>query len=155
VNIYIYGSVSFNNEIHKVLDHGNIRFKIDDGEVREVVSLNTLKDLIKEDPHEIFLIDENKIIEDDFISKYFKFLLPKDGIKQSFLDKYGIGDISLRTKQDLVTYIDKRLEATIKKPHVADVKTIEDIFDAFEDDDSKLESKVKKAKNLADDDSES
>ena len=75
MNIFIYGSVSFNNEMHKVLDHGNIRFKIDDGEIREVVSLNSLKNLIKDDPHEIFLIDENKIIEDDFVSKYLKFLL--------------------------------------------------------------------------------
>jgi len=134
VNIFIYGSVSFNNEMHKVLDHGNIRFKIDDGEIREVVSLNSLKNLIKDDPHEIFLIDENKIIEDDFVSKYLKFLLPKDGIKQSFLDKYGIGDISLRSASDLVNYIDKRLESTAKKPIASDIRTIEDMFDVFDDD---------------------
>jgi len=139
VNIYIYGNVSFKNEIHKVLDHGNVRFKIDEGEVREVVSLNSLKNLIKEDPHEIFLIDENKIIEDDFISKYLKFLLPKDGVEQNFLDKYGVGDISLRTKQDLVNYIDKRLEAVVKKPNAADVTSIEDIFEAFDD----IESEVR------------
>jgi len=132
VNIYIYGSTAFTNEIHKVLDHGNIRFKIEDGNIINVKALSSLKKLIKEDAHQIFLIDENKIIEDDFISKYFKFLIPKDGIKKRFLDTHGVGDISQRTYQDLIIYIEKRLETAVKKPKATQINTVEDIFDAFE-----------------------
>ena len=136
VNIYIYGSTTFNNEIHKILDHGNIRFKIEDGDVIDVTTLKYLKDLIIEDPYQIFLIDENKIIEDDFISKYLKFLVPKDGIEKSFLDHHGIGDISQRTYSDLLIYIEKRLETAIKRPKASDINSMEDIFEAFEDDEN-------------------
>ena len=136
MNIYIYGSTAFNNEIHKILDHGNIRFKIEDGDVIDVTTLKYLKDLIIEDPYQIFLIDENKIIEDDFISKYLKFLVPKDGIEKSFLDHHGIGDISQRTYSDLLIYIEKRLETAIKRPKASDINSMEDIFEAFEDDEN-------------------
>ena len=95
MNIFIYGGNTFRNEIHKILDHGNIRFKIEDGEVIDIVPLRTLIEKIEEDPSQIFIIDQNKIIEDDFIKKYLKFLVPKDGIEKSFLDEFGIGDISI------------------------------------------------------------
>jgi hypothetical protein len=136
VNIYIYGSNAFNNEIHKILDHGNIRFKIDDGEVVEVTNLTYLKELIMEDPYQVYLIDGSKIISDDFISKYLKFLIPKDGIYKHFLDEYGIGDISHRTYSDLLIYIEKRLETIIKKPKATEINSVEDIFDAFEYDEN-------------------
>ena len=143
MNIYIYGSTTFNNEIHKVLDHGNIRFKIDDGEVTDVTNLQYLKELILEDPYQIFLIDENKIIDEDIISKYFKFLLPKDGIEKSFLDHHGIGDISFRKYSDLIIYIEKRLETALKKPKATEINSVEDIFDAFEyDEDKEIKEKV-------------
>jgi len=136
VNIYIYGSTNFNNEIHKILDRGNIRFKIEDGEITDISTLQELKNLILEDPYQIFLIDENKIIEDDFISKYLKFLVPKDGIEKSFLDHHGIGDISSRTYNDLTIYIEKRLETALKKPKAAEISSVDEIFDAFEYEDN-------------------
>ena len=143
MNIYIYGSTTFNNEIHKVLDHGNIRFKIDDGEVTDVTNLQYLKELKLEDPYQIFLIDENKIIDEDIVSKYFKFLLPKDGIEKSFLDHHGIGDISFRKYSDLIIYIEKRLETALKKPKATEINSVEDIFDAFEyDEDKEIKEKV-------------
>jgi hypothetical protein len=143
VNIYIYGSTTFNNQVHKVLDHGNIRFKIEDGEVIDVTNLQYLKELILEDPYQIFLIDENKIIEEDVVSKYFKFLLPKDGIEKSFLDHHGIGDISFRKYSDLIIYIEKRLETALKKPKATEINSVEDIFDAFEyDEDKEIKEKV-------------
>jgi len=135
VNIYIYGGTHFSNEIHKILDHGNIRFKIEDGEVIEIATLQNLKDLILEDPYQIFLIDENKIIEEDFISKYLKFLVPKDGIDKSFLDHHGIGDVSTRTYQDLIIYIEKRLETAIKKPKALEINSVDEIFEAFDSED--------------------
>ena len=141
MNIYIYGSTAFNNEIHKILDHGNIRFKIDDGDIIEVTTLQYLKELIKEDPYQFFLIDENKIIEDDFISKYLKFLVPKDGVEKSFLDNYGIGDISQRNYSDLLIYIEKRIETSIKKPKATEINSVEDIFDAFEYDETQINEK--------------
>ena len=133
LNIYIYGHTSFINEIHKVLDHGNIRFKIGEGEVIEIISLNQIKELILEDPHQIYLIDQNKIIEDDFISKYLKFLVPKDGITKSFLDHNGIGDISMRSYTDLTLYLEKRLETAMQKPNASDIKSVDEIFEAFDD----------------------
>jgi len=142
VNIYIYGSTAFTNEIHKILDHGNIRFKIEDGDVIEVATLQRLKELIIEDPYQFFLIDENKIIEDDFISEYLKFLIPKDGIAKSFLDNYGIGDISQRNYSDLLIYIEKRIETSVKKPKATEINTVEDIFDAFEYDETQINEKV-------------
>jgi len=140
VNIYIYGNTAFNNEIHKILDRGNIRFKIDEGEVIEVTNLPYLKELIQEDPYQIFIIDENKIIEDNFISKYLKFLIPKDAIDKKFLDQNGIGDISQRTYTDLLIYIEKRLETSVKKPKATEINSVEDIFEAFEDDNNLQES---------------
>lgn len=133
VNIYIYGDGTFSNEIHKILDHGNIRFKINDGEITEVTNLKYLKELILENPYEIFLIDENKIIEDDFITKYLKFLLPKDGIDKNFLDNNGIGDISTRTYDDLLIYLEKRLEASLKKPKATEINSVDELLDMFDD----------------------
>jgi len=133
VDIYIYGNSSFNNTIHKVLDRGNIRFKIDDGEINEIATLKHLKELIEKDPYQIFIIDENLIIQDDFISKYFKFLIPKNGIKKTYLDQHGIGDISHRKYTDLLIYIEKRLETAIKKPKAHSINSVEDIFEAFDD----------------------
>jgi len=132
LNIYVYGDTSFRNEIHKILDHGNIRFKINDGEVVDVSTLFSLEELIEEDASQIFLIDQKKIIDDDVIAKYFKFLVPKDAISKAFLEEHGIGDISLRTYSDLITYIEKRLE------HIENIKPkaheITDIDEMLEDD---------------------
>ena len=133
MNIYIYGGTTFSNEIHKVLDHGNIRFKIEDGEVMDITTLPHLKELILEDPHQIFLIDQNKIIEEDFIKKFLKFLLPKDGIDKRFLDLHGIGDISARTYDDLSIYLIKRLESAMKKPKASEINSMNELFDAFDD----------------------
>jgi hypothetical protein len=141
MNIYIYGGKAFTNEIHKILDRSNIRLKIDDGVIRDVETLEQIKQLIKDEPYEIYLIDENRIIEDDFVSKYFKFLLPKNGIKKTFLDKYGIGDIGLRTYDDLLIYIQKRLETAPRKPKATQITTLEDMFEAFEFDEEEEQNK--------------
>ena|GEM_PF-2373543 len=135
MNIHIYGSDTFKHKIHTVLDHGNIRFKIDDGKVITIYNLSDLKNFIKEDPHQIYLIDQDKIIEDDFITKYLKFLIPKDGIEKKFLDQYGVGDISFRGYDDLIVYLEKRLESSTKiRPKAHEITSIDDMFDVFEDD---------------------
>ena len=133
MNIFIYGDNSFINEMNRMLEHGNIKFKLEDGVVEKVKSLEQLKHKIKSDPFDIFLIDESKIIKEDFVSKYLKFLLPKDGIKEDFLEKHGIGDVTLRDKKDLSYYITKRLESSQKKPNPQEITTVEEIFEAFEE----------------------
>jgi len=130
LNIYIYGELSFKMEIHKILDHGNIRFKIGDGEVIDVEYLYDLEELIEEDPTQIFIIDQNKIIEDSVMTKLFKFLIPKDGITQKYLDHYGMGDVSIRTYKDLMIHIEKRLEfIENSKPKAHEITSIEDMLE--------------------------
>ena len=130
LNIYIYGDESFKKRIHTILDHGNVKFKID-GEVKNINNLKQLKSLIKQTPQDIILIDQSKIIVDQFITKkIFKFLIPKDGIEKTYLDKYGIGDISLRNYDDLIIYIEKRLEAIENaKPKAHEITTIDEMLE--------------------------
>ncbi len=130
MNIYIYGELSFKMEIHKILDHGNIRFKIGDGEVIDVEYLYDLEELIEEDPTQIFIIDQNKIIEDTLSTKIFKFLVPKDGITQKYLDHHGMGDVSIRTYKDLIIHIEKRLESIENaKPKAHEITSIDDMLE--------------------------
>lgn len=130
MNIYIYGSNVFKGKIHSVLDHGNVRFKIDNGHIVTVSSLVKLKSLIQDEPDQIFLIDQNKVIENDLLTKYLKFLVPKDGIKKEFLDEHGIGDISIRDYSDLIIYIEKRLEAIeAAKPKAHEITTIDEMLE--------------------------
>jgi len=130
LNIYIYGELSFKIEIHKILDHGNIRFKIGEGEVVDVEYLYALEELIEEDPTQIFLIDQNKIIEDNVVNKLFKFLVPKDGIHKRYLDHHGIGDVSIRDYKDLIIHIEKRLESIEnKKPKAHEITSIDEMLE--------------------------
>jgi hypothetical protein len=114
VNIYIYGNKKFRDKIYRTLEHGNIKFKIGDGVVEEVQSAEKMKELIEEDPQQVYLIDQNKIIYDDFLSRKLKFLQPKEGISQKFLDEYGMGDVTDKEASDLVFYIEKRIRAMEK-----------------------------------------
>jgi len=130
LNIYIYGELSFKMEIHRILDHGNLRFKIEDGEVIDVEYLYNLEELIEEDPTQIFIIDQNKIIEDTLITKFLKFLVPNDGIKQKYLDNHGLGDISIRTYKDLMIHIIKRLESIENaKPKADEITSIDEMIE--------------------------
>ncbi len=129
MNTYIYGNELFTGKIHTILDQINIKFKID-GEVKNIDNIDKLKELIKNDPTDIFLIDQDKIIVENFSTKLLKFLVPKDGIKKTFLDKYGIGDISIRDYDDLGIYINKRLEAIENaKPKAHEITSIDDILE--------------------------
>jgi hypothetical protein len=139
LNIYIYGNTSFKMNIHKILDRGNIRFKIEDGTIEDIEYLYHLEELIEKDPSQIFIIDQNKVIEKDIWSKIFKFLIPRDGISKHYLDHHGVGDISIRTYEDLVIYIEKRLEAIeearLKAHEISYIDQMleEDTLDALQD----------------------
>lgn len=107
MTIYIYGSKSFKNNIHDVLEHANMKFKLsEDDSITELMSLDELKDAIEEDPTNIFLIDDEKIIRKGAL----KFLKPKDGIEEEYLKIHGIGDLSVDDISDIATHIVKKLK---------------------------------------------
>lgn len=145
MNIYVYGDKTFKMNIHKILDRGNIRFKIEDGTIEDIEYLYHLEELIEKDPSQIFIIDQNKVIENNISSKLFKFLVPKDGISKHFLDHHGIGDVSIRTYEDLIIYIEKRLEAIENakpKPHeitLIDQMLEDDTLDALRESSLEIE----------------
>ena len=63
MNIYIYGNQRFKKEIYKILDSSQIK-KIDNNVIiKEISNLNDLKETIKAQPKDIYLIDDEKIIK--------------------------------------------------------------------------------------------
>ncbi len=135
MNIYIYGSKKFREKTYRTLEHGNIKFKIGDGRVEEVESLEKIKELIEEDPEQIYLIDQNKIIYDDFLSRKLKFLQPKEGISQKFLDEHGMGDVTDKVPNDLVFYIERRIKSMEKlrpKVKAEDITSIDEMLGHYD-----------------------
>lgn len=116
MTIYIYGSDSFKNEINDVLRHSNIKFRLDDkGEIKELNTLNELKNAIEENPNNIYLIDDSKIIKKNILTDKIKFLKPKDGIEQEYLLDHGIGDVSVDSIEELSKHIIRRLDSVLGK----------------------------------------
>lgn len=135
--IYIYGSESFKKEINSVLDHSNIKFRLDDhGEIKELKTLKELKNAIEEDPSNIYLIDDAKIIKKNALNQKIKFLKPKDGIEQEYLFDNGIGDISVDSIEELSKHIIKKLEAVIDEKESSEIQEsiVEIVEDAYEKD---------------------
>ncbi len=111
MNIYIYGNSDFKREINNLLEHANIKFRLDDdSSIVELNSLDELKDAIEENPENIYLIDDSKIIKKKSLNSKFKFLKPKDGIEQEYLLDHGIGDMSVDSLEELTTHIIRKLE---------------------------------------------
>lgn len=111
MKIYIYGNQSFKKEIHETLEHSNIKFKLDSNTViKEISSVTKLKEAIKENPNDIYLIDDEKIIKKNSLNKKIKFLTPKDGIEEEYLLDSGIADLSIDSLSELPKYIIKRHE---------------------------------------------
>jgi hypothetical protein len=106
LNIYIYGNHSFKEEIHETLEHSNIKFKLDDNSIiKEIDTLFELKKTIKENPKDIYLIDDEKIIKKNSLNKKIKFFAPKDGIEEEFLLDSGIADVSINSLSEIPKYI--------------------------------------------------
>ena len=111
MNIYIYGNDSFKKEIHATLEHSNIKFKLDDkSKIEDITTLSELQRVIKSDPTDIYLIDDEKIIKKNAISQKLKFLSPKDGIEEEFLLDNGIADLSVDSLKEIPKYILKKYE---------------------------------------------
>jgi hypothetical protein len=106
LNIYIYGNNSFKKEIHETLEHSNIKFKLDeDSLIKEIDDLSELKQTIKNNPKDIYLIDDEKIIKKNSLNKKIKFFAPKDGIEEEFLLDSGISDLSINSLSEIPKYI--------------------------------------------------
>jgi hypothetical protein len=132
LKIYIYGNQSFKKEIHETLEHSNIKFKLDTTTIiEEINSLTKLKAAINENPNDIYLIDDEKIIKKNSLNKKLKFLTPKDGIEEEYLLDSGIADLSIDSLSELPKYIIKRyeelklLEPNNIEPEENDVEEIE------------------------------
>ena len=135
MNIYIYGSQSFKKEIHQTLEHANIRFKLGDNTlINDIANLKELKEIIKNNPNDIYLIDDTKIIKKNSLNKKLKFLAPKDGIDEEILLDSGIADLSIDSVNEIPRYILKKYEE-VKLNEPKEVQINND----FEENDHKIE----------------
>ena len=140
--IYIYGSESFKKDINDVLNHSNIKFRLDEhGEIKDLETLEQLKEAIEDNPNNIYLIDDEKIIKKNSLNQKIKFLQPKDGIEQAYLLDHGIGDISVDSIDELSKHIKKKLEAVIteKESNAIQESIVEMVEDAYEENDDSKE----------------
>ena len=111
MKIYIYGNQSFKKEIHNTLEHANIKFKLDNNTaIEEIDNITKLKETIENNPRDIYLIDDDKIIKKNSLNNKLKFLAPKDGIEEEYLIESGIADLSIDSLKELPKYIIKRYE---------------------------------------------
>ncbi|MCG3677110.1 hypothetical protein [Aliarcobacter butzleri] len=108
MNIYIYGNQRFKKEIYKILDSSQIK-KIDNNVIiKEIGNLNDLKETIKAQPKDIYLIDDEKIIKKDSLKS--KFFAPKDGIDEQFLVESGVNDLTINSLNEIPEYIIRKYE---------------------------------------------
>lgn len=139
MNIYIYGNQSFKKEIHETLEHSNIKFKLSDNcLIKEIEDLSELKQAIQNNPKDIYLIDDEKIIKKNSLNKKIKFLIPKDAIEEEFLLDSGIADLSINSLKEIPRYILQKYEDIKKNEPEDDIQDsiIDIVDDAYEKENS-------------------
>ena len=152
MNIYIYGNHSFKKDIHETLEHSNIKFKMDnDCVIKEINDLSVLKQTIKNNPYDVYLIDDEKIIKKNSLQKKMKFLTPKDAIEEEFLLDSGIADLSVNSLSEIPKYIIRKYEDQ-KKTNEQEKVSIFDDVDSAADKDNNVELDEELAKLLAKED---
>jgi len=110
LNIYIYGTEKFKQNIKSILTKANLGINIE--------LLNTLfaiKTKLETSPKDIFIIDETKIITTNFITKKMKFLHPSDGLERELIEKYGVGDVCFNSINGMIGYINSRIKLEEKE----------------------------------------
>ena len=134
MKIYIYGNQSFKKEIHETLDHSNIKFKLDNNTViEEIESLGKLKTTIENNPKDIYLIDDEKIIKKNSLNKKLKFLTPKDGIEEEYLLDSGVADLAIDSLKELPKYIIKKYEELkLLEPEIEKENKVEEVKSSIE-----------------------
>ncbi|WP_323591667.1 hypothetical protein [Aliarcobacter butzleri] len=108
MNIYIYGNQRFKKEIYKILDSSQIKKIDNDVIIKEISNLNDLKETIKAQPKDIYLIDDEKIIKKDSLKS--KFFAPKDGVDEQFLVESGVNDLTINSLNEIPEYIIRKYE---------------------------------------------
>jgi hypothetical protein len=132
MNIYIYGNKTFKDEISKVLSKRTIKEKLNEialcdelyGKTIEIHTVKKLESVIELNPNSIFLIDNKKVIQDNMFTKFFKFLTPKNGIKQNILDKY---EIAIKVELDDVASITQYILDRLETYNINEITHIDDI----------------------------
>ena len=76
--------------------------------IKEISNLNDLKETIKAQPKDIYLIDDEKIIKKDSLKS--KFFAPKDGIDEQFLVESGVNDLTINSLNEIPEYIIRKYE---------------------------------------------
>jgi len=146
LNIYIYGNNSFKKEIHKTLEHANIKFKLDSNSIIEdIEDLEVLKSKIKANPNDIYLIDDEKIIKKNALSQKIKFLTPKDGIEEVFLLDNGIADLSVDSLKEIPKYILRKYEEQKElEPNIQNsiINMVDEAYEDNNDLDIKLDDEL-------------
>ncbi len=139
MKIYIYGNQSFKKEIHATLESANIKYKLDNNVIiEEIKNVNKLKEIIKENPSDIYLIDDDKIIKKNSINGKLKFLAPKDGIEEDYLLQSGIADLAIDSLSELPKYIMKKYDASREDEE----KNLEESEDETKEDDIELDDEL-------------
>jgi hypothetical protein len=105
LNIYIYGTEKFKNNIKSILTKANLGI-----EIEVLHSLFSIKTKLETSPKDIFIIDESKIITTNFLTKKMKFLHPSDGIERELIEKYGVGDVCFNSINGMIGYINSRIK---------------------------------------------
>ena len=123
MNIYIYGNQRFKKEIYKILDSSQIK-KIDNNVIiKEISNLNDLKETIKAQPKDIYLIDDEKIIKKDSLKS--KFFAPKDGVDEQFLVESGVNDLTINSLNEIPEYIIRKYELEKNLEDIKKENTVE------------------------------
>ena len=103
MNIYIYGSSKFQENMEKVLKKAKLH------NISIVHNIEELENIISEKPNDIYLIDSNKIVSKNFVTEKLNFLKPKDSIYKEYLEDVGIDDIYFNSDEALVDYIKDKM----------------------------------------------
>ncbi len=138
--IYIYGSTDFKKDIHDVLNHSSVKLRLEEhGEIKDLQTVEELKNAILDDPNHMYLIEDSKILKKNSLNQKIKFLQPKDGIEQEYLLDHGIGDVSVESLDELSKHIIKKLQETIDEEEESTeiqnsiVEIVEDAYESVEE----------------------
>jgi len=119
--------------------------------IKEINDLSVLKQTIKNNPYDVYLIDDEKIIKKNSLQKKIKFLTPKDAIEEEFLLDSGIADLSVNSLSEIPKYIIRKYEDQ-KKTNEQEKVSIFDDVDSTADKDNNVELDEELAKLLAKED---
>ena len=113
MNIYIYGSSGFKKQMQNALGLSHVKIRLDPQDsITEIDKLEDLKSAIALNPNDIYLIDQEKIIDDNGgIGSKIGFLKPKDAIEKSYLQSNGINDLQFKS----IDEVGKQLNAKLDK----------------------------------------